>query len=370
MTVRIVQVANFYSPQSGGLKTALEAVGRGYRAAGHDVVLVVPGPTDDHDDQRITIKSPRLPGTPYRMIVDWPRLTRLLDRLEPDRLEVSDKLSLAPLGTWARSRCIPAVLWSHERIDAILAPRLPTWAPLPRLADVANRRYLGWFDTVVCSSAFAAAEFQRLGANVVQVPLGVDLDTFTPGPRPRRDANGPIKLVCIGRLSKEKGARLAVGAVRQLRRAGRRAELTLVGDGPDRATLERLARDLPVTFAGHVGSRAEVAQRLKDADIAIAPCSVESFGLSVLEALACGTPVVTVKRGAAGELLAPGCGLAAAPYGHTVADAIQRVHSWSAPLTARAARLRAEQFPWSTTVAGLLAAHRLAPTLGGARWAS
>jgi alpha-1,6-mannosyltransferase len=143
-----------------------------------------------------------------------------------------------------------------------------------------------------------------------------------------------------------------------------------VGDGPDRATLERLAKGLPVTFAGHLASRAEVARLLTKADVAIAPCSVESFGLSVLEALACGTPVVTVKRGAAGELLAPGCGLAAAPYGHTVADAVGRVHSWPPALTARAARLRAEQFPWSATVAGLLAAHRLPPMAKGVRWAS
>jgi alpha-1,6-mannosyltransferase len=171
-------------------------------------------------------------------------------------------------------------------------------------------------------------------------------------------------------LSKEKGAELAVSALRQLRRAGRDAHLTLVGDGPYRPALEKLATGLPVHFAGHVADRAAVAGMLAAADVAIAPCRVESFGLAVLEALACATPVVTVKHGAARELLAPGCGLAAAPYGHTVAAAVERILSWPTDLTARAARLRAEQFPWSATVAGLLAAHRLEPRLEGARWAS
>jgi alpha-1,6-mannosyltransferase len=171
-------------------------------------------------------------------------------------------------------------------------------------------------------------------------------------------------------LSKEKGAELAVSALRQLRRAGRDAHLTLVGDGPYRPALEKLATGLPVHFAGHMADRATVAGLLAAADVAIAPCRVESFGLAVLEALACATPVVTVKHGAARELLAPGCGLAAAPYGHTVAAAVERILSWPTDLTARAARLRAEQFPWSATVAGLLAAHRLEPRLEGARWAS
>jgi alpha-1,6-mannosyltransferase len=387
MSARIVQVANFYSPTSGGLKTAVDAAGRGYRAAGHDVVLVVPGPSDREEDGRITLRSPRLPGGAYHLIVNWSRLTRLIRRLEPDRLEVSDKLTLAPLGRWARAEGIPALLWSHERIDAILAPRLPGWAPLPGVADAANTQYLSWFDTIVCSSAFAATEFERLGAtNVQRVPLGVDLETFIPdpsgaptplssgawGPLPhaRPSSSGPVRLICVGRLSKEKGAELAVSALRQLRRAGRDAHLTLVGDGPYRPVLEKLAGRLPVHFAGHVADRAAVARMLAAADVALAPCRVESFGLAVLEALACGTPVVTVKHGAARELLAPGCGLAAAPYGHTMAAAVERVLSWPTDLTARAARLRAEQFPWSATVAGLLAAHRLEPSLEGARWAS
>ncbi|GAB3911133.1 hypothetical protein GCM10029964_116280 [Kibdelosporangium lantanae] len=66
--MRVVQLANFYGPRSGGLRTALHHLGAGYSAQGHEVVLVVPG--DRHADtriaggvRRITLPAPRIPGT-------------------------------------------------------------------------------------------------------------------------------------------------------------------------------------------------------------------------------------------------------------------------------------------------------------------
>jgi alpha-1,6-mannosyltransferase len=372
---QIVQVANFYGPESGGLKTAVEAVGRGYRTAGHHVTLVVPGPRDAVEDtpagRRITLQSPSLPGGPYRVLVNWPRLVAVLSRLRPDRLEVSDKLTLALLGRWAAARGIPSVLWSHERIDAILAARTPSWVPLARAADVANQRLARWFDTIVCSSSFAAAEFERIGATPRQVPLGVDLEVFRPNGRPPLD-NRSVELIYVGRLSMEKRADLAVTALRRLTRSGLAAHLTVVGSGPERSALEAAGRGLPLTFTGQVSDRAEVARLLASADVALAPCPAETFGLSVLEALACGTPVVTTNRGAAHEVLAPGCGLAVQRSGEALAAGVRKILASSRPARSRAARRRAEQYPWSATVAGLLAAHQLTPTELASRrsWAS
>lgn len=355
-------MANFYGPTSGGLRTTVDELGRGYVAAGHDRVLIVPGPVARDErtlaGRRITLAAPILPGTGgYRAVLDWRQVADLVSRIGPDCLEVSDRVTLWPLGAWAGRHDLPSVLFAHERLDAILSVRVPRCFPLAPAADRWNRRLAAAFGTVVCTSAFGRVEWQRIGAsNVVTVPLGVELPSIPPVPAGL--LRGPAQLVCLGRLSKEKRADLAVGALAELVTAGVPAELTMIGDGPKLAELQHAARHLPVRFLGHVSDRRMVAELLAGADVVLAPCPVESFGLAVLEAMACGTPVVTANTGAAQELLAPGCGMAAAPRPSALAAAVAVVQTWPRDQVAAATRAQAARYPWSATVAGMLGAHR------------
>ena len=86
-------------------------------------------------------------------------------------------------------------------------------------------------------------------------------------------------------------------------------------------------------------------------------CPGETFGLAVLEALACGTPVVTADVGGARELVDASCGAWAAPHAGPLADAVQRVAALPERARRRAARQRAETYPWSATVEGMLDVH-------------
>ncbi|MCA6096051.1 glycosyltransferase [Streptomyces sp. SCA3-4] len=163
--------------------------------------------------------------------------------------------------------------------------------------------------------------------------------------------------MCVGRLSVEKCPQVPVETLRVLRRWGVAARLDMLGDGPERSRLIRRAAGLPVCFHGHVADRRTVAAMTAAADVALAPCPVEAFGLSVLEALACGTPVVTADRGAAPELLAPGAGLAVPASAEAMAVAVVSLLALPWERRRAAARARAEEFPWWRTVAGLLAVH-------------
>ena len=364
--MRLVQLANFYGPATGGLRTAIDALGRGYAAAGLERTLIVPGARwsveEGLDGTRYTVAARRVPGgAPYRVITDLTAVRSLLDELRPDRLEISDKLTLHRLTGWARDRGVPTVLISHERLDAVLSPRVPRRLPLRRALDQWNRHLAGAFDAVVCASAFAAAEFERVGAtNIVRAPLGVDLSLFHPdarGDRPTRGA-GELHLVCVGRLSREKRPDVALAALRHLREGGVAARLTFVGDGPSRARLVDAAAGQPVSFTGHLRERVGVAVLLAQADLALAPGPSETFGLAALEALACGTPVVVADTGASPELLgrAPG-GIATACDGRGFAAAARALRVEPVDARREAARRRAERFPWSRTVAALLALH-------------
>jgi alpha-1,6-mannosyltransferase len=96
--LRVVQVANFYGPRSGGLRTAIDRLGAEYCAAGHDVFLIVPGPHQtesalDSGVVRITVPAKKIPFTGgYRAVMPAP-VTALLESLEPDALEVSDRFT-------------------------------------------------------------------------------------------------------------------------------------------------------------------------------------------------------------------------------------------------------------------------------------
>jgi len=362
--MRIVQLANFYAPASGGLRTSLEEIGRGYVDSGHERIVIVPGLADGDEvtpsGRRVSFASPRLPGAGgYRVLTSVRRVLRTLDALGPDVLEVSDKLSIAWLLRWARRRNVPIVLFSHERIDAILATRVPRWVPLPAVADLANRRLSRLVDTVIVASAFSAEEFLRVGANNVRrIPLGVDLDVFRPVPR-GPDPNGrPVTLVTLSRLSSEKRPDLTIECLRALRESGVDAQLVLIGDGPLRSELEQQADGLPVEFTGHITSRPAVAALLAAADVAIFPSAVETFGLAILEALACGTPVVVPAAGAAPELVRPdGSGIACAATAEGLAAGVRELLAVPAEQRRRAARRAAEDYPWSATVDQLLDSH-------------
>jgi alpha-1,6-mannosyltransferase len=167
--VRIVRLANFVTPASGGLRTALQQLGAGYLAAGHEPVLIVPGerPSDEHTAQGrvITLPGVVLPGTGgYRVLTDRRRLSALLDSVAPDRLEVSDRTTLRWTGEWARRRRIPSVMVSHETADGVLR----TWGvpavAAGRAADRLNRRSAWSYSRIVCTTEWAEREFVRIGA--------------------------------------------------------------------------------------------------------------------------------------------------------------------------------------------------------------
>lgn len=376
--MRIVQLANAYSPTSGGLRTVVDALGKGYAAAGHERILVIPGRRYSrvHSDAGLVVTFPGVPVSGgYRMIPRFSPVRELLEGLKPDSVEVSDKATLAAAGPWARTRGISAILISHERLDAAAAARFPhAWRVGHRALRPAlhrrSRNLAARFDAIVAASNFAGREFDGTDALVRAIPLGVDLETFRPRPvlrlvRPGAEAHPasgsgperPWRLAYSGRLSVEKNPIAAITAVKALTSAAVPVHLDVYGTGSRRPHLERAASNLPVTFHGHLASRAALAARIAEADVVIAPGPAETFGLTVLEALACGTPVVAADTGGAGELLAPGAGLTTSPNGPALARAVARVLEWPELERRSAARARAEQFPWSATIAAMLELH-------------
>ncbi len=365
--MRIVRLANFVAPHSGGLRTALRELGAGYLAAGHEPVLIIPAERDSDEQTAqgrvITLRGPRVPFTGgYRVLLRKRKVTGLLGGLRPDVIEVSDRTTLRWTGRWARRHGVPAVMVSHESLAALLGLVRLGLARLNAVADALNRRTARAYQRVICTTGWAAAEFERIGAgHVVRAPLGVDLDTFTPERggqrvRDRYAAAGETLLVHCGRLSPEKAPQRSLNTLATLLADGVPARLVVAGDGPLRGRLQRHAarHALPVTFSGFLPDRTDLAALLASADVAIAPGPVETFGLAALEALACGTPVVVSAASALPEV-AGEAGVSVA--GDDLAPGVHELLARPDPARRAAARARAERYDWPTAVQAFLAVH-------------
>ena len=363
--MKIIHIANFYGPKSGGIKTTLHNLGTEYGKIGHDFIYVVPGKKFSRENTThgacITLPSWVIPFSGgYRVIKSNRQVKTIVQSLKPDRIEVSDRFTLSCLGNWAKKRNIPAIVFSHETLRGLVKNYFGI--PLKSFVSWHNTRLAGRFDFVVTTTHFAAAEFDEIGtSNVVRVPLGVDLETFSPAHRneelrAKMIKGGEVLLVHCGRLSPEKKPERSLQVLRELLSRGINARLVYIGSGPLHKKLYDSSRDIPVTFWGYVANKNLLAQMIASADVSLAPGPIETFCLAALESLASGTPVVASETSAVGEFLTQDngdfVGLTAANNGAAFADAVQIIldEIKEDPTLSDRCRLQAEKFPWSATI--------------------
>ncbi len=370
--MRIVHIANFYGPSSGGIKTTLHELGRGYLKYGHEFIYIVPGPRYIKEQTpfglKISLPSFTLPASGgYQIIRSNKQLLNLLEFLNPDRVEVSDRFTLLKVGRWAKQHKVASLVFSHETLNGLVKKYVPL-IPVSirnRFVNWHNRKLAASFDTVIATTDFAAAEFVRIKTtNLRKIALGVDLQGFNPENRDHKLRKELLKgaeylLVHCGRMSPEKEPARSVQAVSELVKAGVNVRLIIVGGGPLWSKIRQQSLGLPIEMLGYVASREKVASYLAAADIAIAPGPLETFCLSALESLASGTPVVASKSSAVGEILninsIKPAGAVASDNGAEFAIAIRQLLNKGR--LRKVAREQAEKFSWANTVDAMLDVH-------------
>ncbi|CAB4865889.1 unannotated protein [freshwater metagenome] len=144
----------------------------------------------------------------------------------------------------------------------------------------------------------------KMRSRVIDNP--VDVTAFRPAPFVQRESEAPLRLIAAGRLVEVKGMQFLLPALRQVVDAGIAVSLTIVGDGPKRAELERQCDDLDlrevVVFHG-VAAHAQVAELMREADVFVLPSTNENLPNVVIEALASGLPVIGTRIAGVPEML-------------------------------------------------------------------
>jgi glycosyltransferase involved in cell wall biosynthesis len=186
---------------------------------------------------------------------------------------------------------------------------------------------------VACVSYFGRAQGMRLvdppnWGKMHVVRCGVPFDRLPP----KSAASGSPTIICVGRLSPEKGQTGLLRAFARMRSKHPGAVLRLVGDGPDRDVLERLALELAiesaVTFAGRLPEQDTLAE-IARADMLVLPSFMEGLPIVLMEAMALGVPVISSRVAGIPELVSDGkTGLLFAPSNwDELAQCIERLLS-------------------------------------------
>ena len=357
--MHLVDTTLFYSPTSGGVRRYLNAKHSWYaRQAQWRHSLLVPGDaTALRAGDTSTIAGPILPGTfNYRLPLAPRRWTQLLEDLEPDIVEAGDAFHPAwsALDVAARRR-IPVVAFFHSHLPRLVTMRCGVAAG--RLAE----RYLRWiyerFDLVFAPSRVMCDYLRSLGiARVMQQPLGVDAEVFHParrgnGLRRHLGLGDHVRLLAYaGRFSAEKNIPVLHDAFARL--------------GPDYHLLQIGGDELlrpagNITIIPYYRDSTALAGVLASTDALVHAGTAETFGLVVLEAMACGRPVVGVRAGAVTELIDDVVGVTAARAdARLFAQAVRDLYDRDIEALGRAARERVvAQFSWDRALQQQLAVY-------------
>ncbi|MBD2103366.1 glycosyltransferase [Leptolyngbya sp. FACHB-261] len=285
----------------------------------------------DLDGKLIIERYPSKPWAPYKL-THVPRfraarqIREKLAEYQPDLIVITDVERYFLLGTWqlpgrryAKQHNIPYIAEYHTDLYNFSAA-YPGWQWLRNLArssQVASYLYRQ-IDTTICASASASQSCQELGIDNVQtIPfLGIDVSTYHPSRRNREHLKAWLSaeekdnrvLLFLGRLGFEKRVDLLIQAFAKLKRRDPRYSLIIAGDGPDNVVnqLRRLAESVAdVHFTGFLLGDTK-ANVLASCDVFCSPSPYETFGRTVVEAMASGIPIVTVDSGAVSEYVLDG----------------------------------------------------------------
>ena len=288
---RIAIVTDAWTPQVNGVVRTLTTTVAILRARGHEVLVIAP-------DQFRSVACPTY--AEIRLALTTPgNVARQLADFAPDAIHIATE---GPLGVMARGQCVargwPFTTAYHTQFPAYLAKRT-------RLPESLFWRYIRWFHKpaarVMVATASIRAELAVQGLKRVHHwSRGVDLRQFSPAAPPPADYAGlerPIQLY-VGRVAVEKN----IAAFLETRIPGTKV---VVGDGP---SLAEMKHSFP--HASFLGRRegAALAGCYAGADVFVFPSRTDTFGLVMIEALACGTPVAAFPVAGPVDIVSDSCG--------------------------------------------------------------
>ena len=330
--MRICLASALYPPAVGGEERHTELLAGALTRAGHSVCVAtqrIAGTRRRETMAGVRIDRAVRPislgpcfGPSYAASLGWFLLGHrgAFDILQATYL-YWDAVVAALLKPVLRSRLVVRIVMGGPGGDIERFCGMRLW-PLTLRFDGATLRWLTAFvirrgDAFIVLNAEARTELLRLGVppeKCYVVPNGIEVERFA-RITPPGTCEGPRRLLCVARLTTQKGQDVLLRALPAVRAAAGPVVLTLLGDGPERASLQSLAATLGIAEAVRFeGTVADVGPYLAEASVFVLPSRYEGMPLALLEAMAAGVPVVAsavpgnrevVRDGVNGVLVSP-----------------------------------------------------------------
>jgi glycosyltransferase involved in cell wall biosynthesis len=316
--MRILIVTDAWEPQVNGVVRTLQATIAELRKAGHDVGLVSP-------DLFRSIPCPSY-GEIRLALAGWRAVGRHIRAFGPQAIHISTE---GPLGLAARRWCLktgfPFTTAYHTRFPDYVAARLP-------VSPAFVWRFIRWFHRparhIMVATRSLARELADQGLpQTVLWERGVDHALFRPDRAAHPAFEGlprPIQLY-VGRVAVEKNIEAFLGTAQP-------GTKVVVGDGPALADLA--ARYCDAVFLGKLGGET-LAAAYAGADVFVFPSRTDTFGLVVIEALSCGTPVAAYPVPGPGDIVTGSAGALDEDLGAAITRALGCDRDDAAALGAR-----------------------------------
>jgi len=373
--MHLVDITMFYAAEGGGVSTYLNAKAHwlarrslvSSKTLRHTILSSNVETREDAVPALVRIPAAGLPGFHgFRMPLSVSGAARLLEAAAPDLVEAGDAGHCAWAALRMRKRYdIPAVAFYHSDLPRLVQPRLGRWVARGTCRYLAN--LYRQFDLVLAPSRVMVEQLAEMGVyGAVHQPLGIDASVFRPQREDEKlsetlrehlglDPDSRL-LIYAGRFTQDKKLHVLIEAVRKL---GDPYHLVLVGGG------DALPQAPQLTVIPFQRDQRQLARLLASCDVLVHPGDCETFGLIVLEAMACGLPVVATNRGGVAELVDQETGILAEPNSvDSLAGAIEAIYQRDMVRMGQAARSKAaERYDWNEILPQVLS--RYDGLLGG-----
>ena len=365
--MKIVDVAEYYSENGGGIRTYIQAKMKEAASLGHEIVVVAPGPENFEEEKYggriVWVKGPPVPFyDAYSIMWNMKAIHRVLDREKPDVVEGSSVWAGGQFAARWRGNAKKVLVFHQDPVAVVLHTSFDKFVSRDRIDSLSSPiwRYIRGlskhYDSTMVSGEWLAHRLDQFGVHKpIATPFGIDKSVFSPEKRTEEKRTellascglGPDAALCVivSRFHPEKRLGTLLNAFKKLQETVD-VGLVVYGTGFMSEKLEKGFRETPgVRLAGFTKDREELAQVYASADLMLHGSAAETFGLGVAEAICSGLPIVAPSVGGAADLVTEQCG---ALYGPGDADAckdaalrvIQAGHgAWQSGLAARASSI-------------------------------
>lgn len=350
--MRIAYLTQSYPPMVSGASIAAEQLATAMSKRGHEVLVIAASDTGNQyvvKKKKLTILKLRSFPNPLRvnqrsLLFPKFKILKALQEFKPDLIHTHEPLQVGLSGLkYAKSAHVPILLTTHQ-LPWFIASYMPDVLGFRQLIERLVWRYARWiikkFNCVISpTKTISKIIKEKTRVKPITINYGIDLQLFSPchhlieKEETRSKFNIPTDapiILHIGRLDADKSVnRVILASEKTLKNS--KTYLLIVGDGSQKQILSQLCKSLgienQVCFAGFISCKEDLARIYRAADVFVTASKIETQGIVLLEAMACGLPIAAVNATCIPEVVKDGINgfLAESGNGSGLSEAVNQI---------------------------------------------